>query len=88
MELSKKTTILMSPALHEQLMRVSKETGKSMGELIREACEQRYGGRRTQAEKLAALEALFQLNLPVADVATMKAESIEEPEPLPGWKPE
>ena len=86
MELSKKTTLLMTPDLHELLAVESQKTGRSMGDLIRSACERQYGGR-SKVEKLARLDALFQLNLPVANVATMKQESIEEPRALPGWKP-
>lgn len=82
MELSKKTTILMTPALHERLAQVSKETGKSMGELIREACEQRY--LNTVERRLAALNRLSQLNGPVSDIATMKEEYAKRYDGKPG----
>ena len=68
MELSKKLTILVTPDLHARLMKVSKDTGKSMGELIRQACEQRYGPPQPDTmsldtisleDRVAALEALL-----------------------------
>ena len=87
MELSKKTTILMTPELHKLLVETSQRTGRSIGELVRSACEAKYG-RSTIDQRLAAVERISKLNLPVADVATMKRESISEPKPLPGWSPE
>lgn len=79
MELSKKTTILFSPELHEHLARVAKERGTSLGELVREACETVYGGV-SAPERRAAVRKMRSLALPVADVATMKRESVPEPE--------
>ena len=79
MELSKKTTILFPPALHEHLTRVAKERGTSLGELVREACEAVYGGV-SAPERRAAVRRMRSLSLPVADVETMKRESVPEPE--------
>ena len=50
-----------------------------MGELIRRACEEQYGLPTTE-ERLAAVEEMVALSLPVADVETMKQESVPEPE--------
>lgn len=43
MELSKKTTTLLSPELHARLTSIAARRGASLGELVREACEARYG---------------------------------------------
>ncbi|MBI2212747.1 MAG: ribbon-helix-helix protein, CopG family [Acidobacteria bacterium] len=75
MELSKKTTILLSEEQHEQLTRLARERGTSLGDLIREACAQEYGLASTR-ERAAAIAELALLSLPVGDVATMKRESI------------
>jgi len=66
MELSKKTTILFSPQLHERLSRLAAEKRTSLGELVRSACEQRYGAPSPQ-EKLTAVRKLAGLSLPVSD---------------------
>jgi hypothetical protein len=79
MELSKKTTILLSPAMHKHLSRVAKSRNKSMGELVREACESHYGfvspdERRTAAKELASMA------LPVGTVDEMKRQSVPDPD--------
>jgi hypothetical protein len=82
-ELSKKTTILLSPTQHERLARIAELRHSSIGELVRSACDQVYR-EPTVEEKLAAVRRLAELNGPVADVATMKRESIKyKDEPLP-----
>ena len=43
MELSKKTTILFPPDLHERLAVIAQQQGVSLGELVRRACETQYG---------------------------------------------
>lgn len=75
MELSKKTTILFSRALHARLTRLAASRGRSLGELVREACERQYGvvGSAQQAEAAAALA---KLSLPVGTPARMKLESV------------
>src|ERR1700674_5322955 len=50
--LTKKTTILLSPELHERLTRLAQQKGTSLGELVRSACKREYGGA-TAEEKLA-----------------------------------
>ena len=82
MELTKKTTILFSPALHEHLVKVALREGVSLGELVREACEARYG-RRSPEERREAAAQIRALSLPVGPVARMKAESVPVPKPLP-----
>ncbi len=75
MELSKKTTILFSPALHERLSQLASERHVSLGELVRSACEQQYGLSSTES-RLDAVRRLALLDLPVADTRTMKEESV------------
>jgi predicted DNA-binding protein len=81
MELSKKTTILFSPELHERLSRLAVERGTSLGDLVRRACERQYG-LPTKEEKLAAVRGLATLTLPVGDPKQMKRESVPDPQEL------
>ena len=81
MELSKKTTILFPPELHERLTRLAAENKTSLGELVRTACERLYGVP-SREERLAAVRKLAALRLPVGDVAQMKRESVPKPEEL------
>ncbi len=41
--LTKKTTILLSPAQHAQLTALAELEGRSLGDLMRSACEKLYG---------------------------------------------
>ena len=68
MELTKKTTILLSPELHERLTRLGRQEGVSLGELVRRACEKEYGLVSCR-DRVEAVRALAELSLPVADVA-------------------
>jgi len=82
MGLNHKTTILLSESLHRQLTELGRERRQSLGELVREACERQYGtvDRRT---RLAAVDALAALQLPVGPVEQMIAESVPEPRDAP-----
>jgi hypothetical protein len=82
MELVKKTTILFSPDLYEQLTRLAKQRDTSMGELVRSACRIQYG-LSTREERLAAVKELASLNLPVSTPEQMERESEPTVEPLP-----
>jgi hypothetical protein len=82
MGLSHKTTILLSPALHRQLTQLAEARGQSLGELVRHACERQYG-LADQDGRLAAVDALATLRLPVGPVAEMIAESVPDPQGLP-----
>ncbi|MEP7354234.1 MAG: hypothetical protein ABI824_13480 [Acidobacteriota bacterium] len=75
MELSKKTTILLSPALHERLTSLAEERRTSLGELVRSACEHQYMGA-TRAEKLAAVQRMASRRSPVGTPAQIKKESV------------
>jgi hypothetical protein len=75
MELSKKTTILFSPALHDRLSKLATERHVSLGELVRSACEKQYGLTSPES-RLDAVRELAALHLPVADTRTMKEQSV------------
>ena len=81
MELSKKTTILFSPDLHARLLRLAQQKGTSLGDLVRSACEKLYG-LATLEERLAAVEALAALDLPVGTPEEMAGESVPTPKEL------
>jgi len=81
MELSKKTTILFPPDLHARLLRLAKQEGTSLGDLVRSACETQYG-LATREERLAAVEALAALDLPVGTPEEMARESVPTSEEL------
>ena len=84
MELTKKTTILFPPELHEHLARKAAREGTSLGELVRRACRAEYGFAPRE-ERRRALEELLALELPVDEPQSMKRESVPAPEEiLPG----
>jgi predicted DNA-binding protein len=75
MELTKKTTILLSDTGHRRLSELAERRGVSMGALIREACAQVYG-IVDDDERLSAAGALSALSLPVGTPEAMKWESV------------
>ena len=81
MELTKKTTVLLSPDLHEHLTRTAKEREKSLGQLVREACEIQYGHVSSE-DRVRAVDELRRLSLPVGSPRKMKRESVPEPQDL------
>ena len=81
MELSKKTTILLSPRLYSLLKQLSESTNRSIGELIRSACEKQYG-LHPESKALEAADRLATFQLPVGTPASMKRESVTPPEDL------
>jgi hypothetical protein len=83
MELSKKTTILFSPDLHERLVRLAAQRRTSIGDLVRTAVELQYG-LVSKEDRLAAVSALGELSLPVGSVEEMERESVPTPEEILG----
>lgn len=81
MELSKKTTILFSPELHDHLTRLAEARGTSLGQLVRDACRQQYG-LRSEEERLEAVKELERLELPTGPPEEMERESVPPPEEL------
>ena len=81
MELTDKTTILLPAALHKHLKRIAARRKVSMGQLIRDACEEKYG-LADREEREAVIESLQGLDLPVANPAEMKAQSVSPPKDI------
>ncbi len=81
MELTKKTTILFSPDLHDQLSRLARQLGTSLGELVRRACEAQYR-LSSREDRLAAVRDLEAMSLPVSEPEEMKHESMPDPAEL------
>ena len=81
MELSKKTTILFPPELHERLAQLAEKKGVSLGELVRSACEKQYS-LVSREGRIEAVRALAALSLPVGECREMKEESVPQPDRL------
>jgi hypothetical protein len=81
MELTKKTTILFSPALYEHLTHLARQRGVSVGELVRSACENQYGFVDPLA-RLEAVQLLGSLSLPVGPPSELKRQSVPSPDSL------
>jgi predicted transcriptional regulator len=81
MELSKKTTILFPPELHERLRSLAAARDISLGDLVRRACEHEYGLASREA-RLAAVDELADLELPVGTPQQMATQSVPDPAEL------
>ena len=79
--LTKKTTILLPPKLHDRLTRIAEERHTSLGDLVRSACETQYGAP-TREEKIASVRRLAAMNLPVGSPRQIKKESVPHPDDL------
>lgn len=75
MKLTKRTTILFSPVLHDYLTILAKRRGISLGELVRAACENQYG-YTDPVQRIEAVSKLAALNLPVGDPRELKELSV------------
>lgn len=82
MDLTKKTTILFSQDLYERLAKLAKQRHSSVGQLVREACRAQYF-ISTRKQRLAVVEELASLRLPVGTPEEMERESIAFVEALP-----
>lgn len=82
MELSKKTTILLTPDLHQRLTRLADLRGTSLGQLVRDACREQYGLRPVE-DGLDAVKELEELALPVGPPDEMEEESVPSADELP-----
>ena len=81
LELSKQTTILFPPDLHERLSRQAEREGTSLGALVRRACRAEYGYVSAE-ERHRAVQELRSLNLPVGTPRKVKEQSLLRPEEL------
>jgi hypothetical protein len=82
MELTKKTTILFSPELYDDLANLARQRGTSVGDLIREACRSQYFLTSRQ-ERLSIVDEMAALSLPVGTPEEMELESVPIAEPIP-----
>lgn len=57
--LTERLQILVSPQQKRRLEAEAKTRGKSVGELVREAIDKRYGSDPTRAERMAAVERML-----------------------------
>lgn len=71
--LTKKTTILFSPDLYRQLESLAEASKTSVANLIRQAVIQQYL-LADRKKRLAAVQALRKMDLPVADWPAMEGE--------------
>jgi hypothetical protein len=81
MELTKKTTILFPPDFYNHLVHLAHQRHSSVGELVREACRVQYS-ISTTTERLALVDELAGLNLPVGSPEEMERESVAAVDPL------
>jgi len=78
-DLTKKTTILFPPDLHERLTAIAEQRRSSVSQLVREACRAQYS-ISTRTDRLAMVEELASMNLPVGTPEEMERESVAEVE--------
>ena len=74
-ELAKKTTVLFSGDQFSDLKKTAEARGRSIGDLIRSACEKRYA-LVPHEEAVEAVDALSSFSLPVRPVKEMKKELV------------
>lgn len=82
MELTKKTTILFPPDLYDRLARLAEQRKSSVGELVRQACRTQYS-LSSRSERLAIIDQMAALSLPVGTPEELERESVPTVEPLP-----
>lgn len=82
MELTKKTTVLFSPDLYDDLAALARQRHSSVGELIREACRSQYF-LTTRQERMAIIDKMAAMSLPVGTPEEMERESVEAVESIP-----
>ena len=76
MDLTKKTTILLSPDLHAHLTQTARARRTSLGQLVRDACETQYC-HVSSDDRVRAVEGLRRLSLPIGSPRKMKQESVQ-----------
>lgn len=75
-ELTKRVQVLFSPAQYARLQEIARSRGESIGSLVRRAVQQQYLDT-SRTERLAAVEQMATLRLPVTDWEQMERESVE-----------
>lgn len=71
--LTKKTTILFAPDLYRQLESLAEASRTSVASLVRQAVVQQYL-LADRKKRVAAVQALRKMDLPVSDWPTMEGE--------------
>ena len=71
--IEKKTTILLTPALHRKLSKLSRITHKSMGQLFRDAVENQYFSS-VSSKKTDILQKMAAMNVPVGEPKEIEQE--------------
>jgi predicted transcriptional regulator len=74
--LSARVQVLFEPAQVARLQAIAESQGRSVGALIRDAVERTYLDR-DRAERVAAVDQMARLSLPVADWEQMERQSVE-----------
>ena len=74
--MTKKTTILFPPKLYKRLEKLSREQGRSVGQLVREAVETLYGEGGVAA-RLRAIDALSRLDAPTGEPEEIEDEIVK-----------
>jgi hypothetical protein len=72
---TKRIQVLVSPEQHTRLQAIAQTQGESVGALVRKAVEEVYL-RPEQQERMAAVQQMAALALPVADWEQMERESV------------
>jgi hypothetical protein len=79
--LRKKTTILFPPDLYERLTAIADQRHSTVSQLVREACRAQYFVA-ARTDRLAVVEELASMKLPVGTPQEMELESVTEVESL------
>lgn len=71
--INKKTTLFLSRSLYRKLVKLSKITEKSMGELLREAAEQQYFSAPSE-KKIKIVREMATMQIPVGRPEEIESE--------------
>ena len=74
--LNKRVQVLLSASQYARLKEIARSRGKSVGALVRQAVQKQYLDT-SRDERLAAVEEMSRLRLPVSDWEQMERESVE-----------
>jgi hypothetical protein len=74
--LNKRVQVLFSAAQYARLREIARARGESIGSLVRQAVQKQYLDT-SHEERLAAVDEMATLHLPVSDWEQMERESVE-----------
>jgi hypothetical protein len=74
--LNKRVQVLFSAAQYARLREIARARGESIGSLVRQAVQKQYLDT-SREERLAAVDEMATLRLPVSDWEQMERESVE-----------